>query len=62
MLQPNLIMITAGFTDFSTLLTLALVLLREAGLRLDATGMGGEGSASRLHNILVWHNFKSTQL
>ena len=43
MVQPDLVTITCGFTDFSTLLFLALVLLSIAlNFRLDVTGMGGE--------------------
>ena len=66
MVQPNLVTITAGFTDFSTLLFLALVLLGVAGLtldfRLDITGVGGEVFASRLCDTLVWHSYQSSEL
>ena len=54
MVWPDLVTITSGFTDFSTLLFFALVLLSIAlDFRLDVTGMGGEGFASRLHDTLV---------
>ena len=66
MIQFNPGTITAGFTDFSILLSLALVLLGIAGLtldfRLDVMGMGGESFASILCDTLVWHSFKSTWL
>ena len=65
-LWPDLVTITAGFMDFSTLIFIAFVLLRVAGstldFRLDVTGMGEEGFASRLCNTLEWHSFKSTWL
>ena len=48
MIQPALITIISGFKDFSTLLFFALVLVVIAlNFRLDVTGMGGKGFASR---------------
>ena len=62
MVEPNLVTITSGFTDFSTLLFLALVLLGIAlDLRLDVTGMGGKGFASRLSwydTVLDQHGYE----
>ena len=52
--QPDLVTVTSGFTDFSTLLVLALVLLSIAlDFRLDVTGMRGKGFASRLCHTLI---------
>ena len=54
MVQPDLVTITSGFTVFSILFFFALVLLSIAlDFRLDVTGMGVEGLASGLCNILV---------
>ena len=66
MVWPDLAMITTGFTDFSPLLFLAVVVLRVVGLtldfRLDVMEMGGEGFASRLYDTLAWHSLKPTWL
>ena len=44
MVWPDLVTITSGFTDFSTLLLMALALLGIAlDFRLDVTGIGGKG-------------------
>ena len=54
MVWPNLVTITSGFTDLSTLFFLALVLLSIAlTFRLDVTEMGVKGFASRICDTLV---------
>ena len=54
MIWPDLVTITSSFTDISTLLFLALILLSIVlDFRLDVTGMGGKGFASRLCDTLV---------
>ena len=54
MVWPDLVTITFGFTDFLMLLFFALVLLSiTLDIRLDVTGIGGKGFASRLCDTLV---------